>query len=319
MFDWAKQQQVNDLLQKKAFNPAIEILQEALKENPKDRRVRLQLADAFAAGGYRKEATEALSDLADDLALEGKAAQAIAVLKRVQSLRPGLPEIEQKMAYLINPQNPIPESWAFARLRNLPPTPEPKPLAVPEPEPETPREALKPEPTAAEKAIQQSVLFKDFDAEELLAVIRGLTLKSFDPGAIIVTEGEPGGSLFVITTGRVLAFVKNATGRNVPIRELSEGDFFGEMSILSGNARSATVTAASHCDLLELDMHTLAAIEKTHPRVRNVLLDFHDQRAGNTLEAAIRAAGIPLKPIRKKSAIRKKPAKEADAPAPEEG
>ncbi|MBL8114835.1 MAG: cyclic nucleotide-binding domain-containing protein [Acidobacteria bacterium] len=317
MFDWAKQQQVNDLLQKKAFNPAIEILQEALKENPKDRRVRLQLADAFAAGGYRKEATESLSDLADDLALEGKAAQAIAVLKRVQSLRPGLPEIEQKMAYLINPQNPIPESWAFARLRNLPPTPEPKPLHVPEPE--APREALKPEPTAAEKAIQQSVLFKDFDAEELLAVIRGLTLKSFDPGAIIVTEGEPGGSLFVITTGRVLAFVKNATGRNVPIRELSEGDFFGEMSILSGNARSATVTAATHCDLLELDMHTLAAIEKTHPRVRNVLLDFHDQRAGNTLEAAIRAAGIPQKPARKKSAIRKKPAKEADAPAPEEG
>ncbi len=136
--------------------------------------------------------------------------------------------------------------------------------------------------------IPETALFASFSRDELLAVVRGLKLLRFDAGEIVVTEGEPGASLFIITSGRVRAFVRHASGRNVQVRELSEGDFFGEISVLDKRPRSATVTAASPCELLELDVPTLDGICATHPRVRELLQQFHDARANNTLEATIR-------------------------------
>ena len=137
----------------------------------------------------------------------------------------------------------------------------------------------------------QTPLFRGFSNEELVAVIRGLRLLAFAPGMIIVTEGQPGDSLFVLATGMARAFVKTPGGRNLQVRELMEGDFFGEISILTGKPRTATITAASRCELLELDKPSLDSIAAAHPHVREVLKEFHDQRAGSTLEAAIRGMG----------------------------
>jgi hypothetical protein len=137
----------------------------------------------------------------------------------------------------------------------------------------------------------QTPLFRGFSNEELVAVIRGLRLLAFAPGMIIVTEGQPGDSLFVLAAGMARAFVKTPGGRNLQVRELMEGDFFGEISILTGKPRTATITAASRCELLELDKPSLDSIAAAHPHVREVLKEFHDQRAGSTLEAAIRGMG----------------------------
>jgi signal-transduction protein with cAMP-binding, CBS, and nucleotidyltransferase domain len=134
----------------------------------------------------------------------------------------------------------------------------------------------------------ESPLFKDLAREELAAFVRGLRLVTVEPGEIVVTEGEPRGSLFVITSGTLRAYVRHASGRSLPIRDLREGDFFGEISILTGSPRTATLTAATRCELLELDRPTLEAICKTHPHMWVVLKEFHDQRANNTVEAAIR-------------------------------
>lgn len=137
----------------------------------------------------------------------------------------------------------------------------------------------------------ETPLFRGFSNEELVAVIRGLRLLAFAPGMIIVTEGQAGDSLFVLATGMARAFVKTPSGRSLQVRELMEGDFFGEISILTGRPRSATITAASRCELLELDKPTLDSIAAAHPHVLEVLKEFHDQRAGSTLEAAIRGMG----------------------------
>jgi hypothetical protein len=146
----------------------------------------------------------------------------------------------------------------------------------PEPEPEL---EIQEEP--APEDVAGSPLFSSFSPEELEAVIAGLELLSFEPGDVIVLEGDPGDSLFVVTTGVVKAFLREP-GPTPPrlARVLGEGDFFGEVSILSGRPRTATVTAASHCELLELDRATLDEITATHPNVRGVLEDFYVQRAG---------------------------------------
>lgn len=123
-----------------------------------------------------------------------------------------------------------------------------------------------------------SPLFKNFSVDELVEVIHGLNLITFEEGDIIIRQGEPGDSLYMLTAGTVNAFKKNAQGKQVLVSELTEGAFFGEMSILSGKARSATIVAGTRCELLELDRATLDSITAKHPHVWEVLQEFAEQR-----------------------------------------
>ena len=150
--------------------------------------------------------------------------------------------------------------------------------------------AAAPAPAAAAEAAPplpfvDTPLFSGFSRDELVAVIKGLRLLTFEPGDIVLTEGDRGDSLYVITTGTVKTFVRDTTqGGQLLMRRLKEGDFFGEISVLSGKARSATVTAATHCEMLELDRATLDQITASYPHVRQVLEDFYLARALNTAE-----------------------------------
>jgi cAMP-dependent protein kinase regulator len=119
-------------------------------------------------------------------------------------------------------------------------------------------------------------------------VIEGLTLVTFEGGDIILTEGEPGSSLFVLTSGLAKAFVRNPQGKHVFVRALREGDFFGEISIMTGKPRTATVTAATRCELLELDRVALDSIAQRKPHVREVMQDFYVLRANSLKERRIR-------------------------------
>lgn len=159
------------------------------------------------------------------------------------------------------------------------------PAAVAKAAPSTSR----PEPPApAPKQKARSPLFSDFSEDELLAVISGLNLASFEPGDVIMSEGEPGGSLFVLTEGTVKAFVKDQHGKNHRIRVMGEGTFFGEVSILTGSPRSATIVAATRCELLELDRAALDDISARQPRVHLVLKAFCGTRLNSAAEALVR-------------------------------
>lgn len=130
----------------------------------------------------------------------------------------------------------------------------------------------------ASQQIVISPLFKDFAVDEMVAVIQGLKLLAFEPRQVILREGAPGSSLFMLTAGTAKAYVKNAQGKQTLVGELEEGAFFGEISILTGKPRTATVVAATRCEMLELDRPTLDEITATHPHVRQVLEQFARQR-----------------------------------------
>jgi hypothetical protein len=132
-------------------------------------------------------------------------------------------------------------------------------------------------PRAATPRIS-SPLFADFSEADLVAVIQGLELATYGPGDILILEGDPGTSLFVITSGVVRAFVKQADGKNKQVREMGEGSFFGEIAVLSGKPRTATVTAKSTVEALILERKTLDNICKTHPSVRTTLQKFAAER-----------------------------------------
>jgi hypothetical protein len=128
-----------------------------------------------------------------------------------------------------------------------------------------------------------SPLFRDFSVDEMVAVIQGLRLLIFERGNVILREGSPGGSLYTLTSGRVRAFKRDpGTGRQSPLGDLAEGAFFGEVSILTGQPRMASIVALGRCELLELDRPTLDEITKTHPHVWDVLREFAEKRTAST-------------------------------------
>jgi hypothetical protein len=128
-----------------------------------------------------------------------------------------------------------------------------------------------------------SPLFRDFSVDEMVAVIEGLRLLTFDRGDVILREGAPGASLYMLTSGAARAFRKDAAaGKQVPLGDIKEGAFFGEVSILTGQPRTASVVALSRCELLELDRPTLDEITKTHPHVWDVLREFAGKRTAAT-------------------------------------
>jgi len=135
------------------------------------------------------------------------------------------------------------------------------------------------EPPRGGAQIVVSPLFQSFSVDEMVAVIQGLKLLAFEPRQFIIREGDPGDALYMLTSGTVRAFRKNAAGKHATLGELTEGAFFGEGSILTGKPRAASVVAWSPCELLELDRATLDSIVSTHPHVWDVLQEFAAQRS----------------------------------------
>jgi len=316
---------VSELIARRSYAKALEVLQAQLARRPQDARVRLKLADVLILAGRGKEAVTILMGLADAEAADGFAAKAIAILKRIEKIEPGRRDVDERLAHLIQEKVRLAPGPAAATAAASQPElgleefdPNADPLAAvpasaePAPEPEIiPELEILPDPPAgpapsagdsdledmaylseaqakAAAPVVSTPLFEGFSEDELVAVIRGLRLLTFEPGDILVTEGAPGASLFVLTTGTVKAFVKNARGDSVKVHELAEGSFFGEISILTGKPRTATLTAATPCEVLELDKATLDGITQSHPNVLQVLKRFHEARAQDTVEAIIR-------------------------------
>ncbi len=300
VMDWfkgSKASSVGELIVRKDYPKAIELISGELEKNRRNERLRMQLAHVLALAGRKAEAGDVLDRLADDLARDGFATKAVAVLKKMQKLDPSRSGIDERLAELIG-SRPAPAAEAWVDDGPLPEIAlgfgEPAPVGVtekgdlvPPPERSSPVPS-KPASQAKGSGALATPLFRGMSPEEIVAVIRGIRLLSFGPGSIVVTEGEPGDSLFVVTTGLCRAFVRSATGKAMEVRQLSEGDFFGEIAILTGQPRSATITTATPCELLELSRESLDSIIKTHPRVKQVLEEFHARRADSTLEAAIR-------------------------------
>jgi CRP/FNR family cyclic AMP-dependent transcriptional regulator len=84
-----------------------------------------------------------------------------------------------------------------------------------------------------------------------------LVERRFDAGATIVAEGEPGRSMFIVHSGLIVVSKLGDLGRTIQITNLEPGDFFGEMTLIEMQNRSATVVAESATVLYELTARNL--------------------------------------------------------------
>jgi CRP/FNR family cyclic AMP-dependent transcriptional regulator len=89
-----------------------------------------------------------------------------------------------------------------------------------------------------------------------------LVERRFDAGATVVAEGEPGRSMFVVHSGELVVSKRGDAGRLIRMTGLGPGDFFGEMTLIEMQNRSATVVAESPTALYELTARNLYAYYK---------------------------------------------------------
>lgn len=122
-------------------------------------------------------------------------------------------------------------------------------------------------------------LFGDLERDAFIAVLERVQVRPVRAGDTIVREGDPGDSMYAIATGIVRVVREEGdTGKSKLLAELADGSFFGEMSLVVHGPRIATVLAATDVVLLEFSRSAVDQIVRKHPRVKEVILQFHKTR-----------------------------------------
>jgi CRP-like cAMP-binding protein len=117
-------------------------------------------------------------------------------------------------------------------------------------------------------------LFSTRDFETLLSVLRVVRTR---PDSLILREGDPGTSFFVLARGSVNVRA-NREGRETQLAQLQEGSIFGEMALLSAAPRTASVLSHDDCDLLEFDCSELTHATSTLRSLGQTLESFARER-----------------------------------------
>jgi len=115
-------------------------------------------------------------------------------------------------------------------------------------------------------------ILADLDDAQLDKIAKLGTRKKYKKGNIIVLEKEMGAALFVIITGKVKVVRTDEDGREVILSIFGPGEFFGEMSLLDGLARSATVVATAKSELFMIHRREFLDLLNEFPAVAISLL-----------------------------------------------
>ena len=95
-------------------------------------------------------------------------------------------------------------------------------------------------------------LFSNMDDEERSELHSIMTERIFQPGQVVMKTGDPGVNFYIIQQGEVEVWLTDTDGKKVVLDVLGSGKFLGELSILSGETRSASATTAEELVTLEL-------------------------------------------------------------------
>ncbi|MGI9087993.1 MAG: peptidase domain-containing ABC transporter [Chthoniobacterales bacterium] len=98
----------------------------------------------------------------------------------------------------------------------------------------------------------------------LRSLIEKLDPVEVKKGELIIRQGEPAGPMYILEKGRARAFAGN-NGKTQNLAFYRDGDFFGELSILNGSPRAASVEAFSDCRLLALEPDEVAELKRDFP------------------------------------------------------
>jgi CRP-like cAMP-binding protein len=137
-------------------------------------------------------------------------------------------------------------------------------------------------------------IFADLDKQTFEKIANLGKRKIYEKDNVILLEEDTASALFVIIKGKVKVARTSTDGREVILSILGESDFFGEMAILDGLNRSATVTAIEESELFIIQRNDFIDLLKNHPEVSISLLQ--------ELTGRLRSADIKIKALSLKDA-----------------
>lgn len=137
-------------------------------------------------------------------------------------------------------------------------------------------------------------IFSDLDQETIQKIVKSGTIQSYKKNSVILSEEDSGSALFVIAKGKVKIARTSNDDKEVILAILSESDFFGEMSLLDGMTRSATVTALEDSKLFMIQRAEFLDLLKKFPEVSIALL--------TELTKRLRASSMKIKALSLKDA-----------------
>jgi len=127
----------------------------------------------------------------------------------------------------------------------------------------------------AEEVVQQVLgkadIFKGLDSTDLLNIARICSARTYKKGDVIFEEDSEGDDLYVIHRGsvEVIIWTRTAEGENrqTVINTIWEGRSFGEMVLIGGGTRSATIRCAEDCMVLVINRYDFDRLCEQHPRI----------------------------------------------------
>jgi len=164
----------------------------------------------------------------------------------------------------------------------------------------------KPAPTfhmdasAIRESLRRIEILSPLGEEDLGALVPHVRLRVYGRGETVVRQGEEGDSLFIVLRGGLEV---RFDGKKVG--ELSEGEFFGEMSLLTGEKRHATVVAAAEVRLIEVSKEALAPVISSHPSILTGLSDLLERRLEKIAAARRASAEAAERPPPHEAILRK--------------
>lgn len=126
--------------------------------------------------------------------------------------------------------------------------------------------------------------FALLDEDERATLAAQVEIVNFQAGTTLFQYGDPGDTLYVIRSGEVEVYVKDDTGTRIVLETPRAGDFFGEISLLDGGPRTASVVVTQDLEALSVDRGDLDMLLSRHPHAAVDLLAAMGRRLRQTGE-----------------------------------
>jgi hypothetical protein len=128
------------------------------------------------------------------------------------------------------------------------------------------------------EALAQIPVFVPLGPEEMEELSRDAVRQDYGRGERIVHQGEPGDAMFLILSGTAVVAVKDEHGNEREVARLSRGEFFGEMALLTGEPRNASVTAADDLAVLAIYKEALGGMLARRPELAQEMAEIVEAR-----------------------------------------
>ncbi len=132
-------------------------------------------------------------------------------------------------------------------------------------------------------------VFKGIPDKARAELIRQFKLRTFENGETIVREGDIGDTFYLIRSGTVQVSTLNRKNRQqVLLGNMLAGEFFGEVALLTGKPRTATVKAQGKVELMELSRADFDRIAVKYPSIRSIVETYQKKRVQSTIRTLLK-------------------------------